>query len=160
MRKLLYIALTAVLLQACNDSSCLDNTSAVPLMACYDSTGATTITGLTVMGVGVPGDSCLAQDESVDELRLPLRITTTRTQFAISRLVVVDSDSVVLRDTLTIDYQPVAYFASRECGAMYNFTINGLSCTDNTIDSAVLVHQEITNANGAADLRLYFKQPS
>ncbi|MBR0494008.1 MAG: hypothetical protein IKN10_04940 [Muribaculaceae bacterium] len=158
MRFLLPIVLVmaALYLTACNDDSCYDNGSSLPLAAFYLGNSQQTITGLTIMGIGAPGDSLLADSSALKEVYLPLRASVGTTRYAISRWVGAGTPMAQqLHDTLTLDYEPIAYFHSAECGAMYNFNLHDVRCTINGIDSVVVITPLVTNSRTPA-LRIYF----
>ena len=158
MRFLLSIVLVlaALYLTACNDDSCYDNGSSLPLAAFYLGNSQQTITGLTIMGIGAPGDSLLADSSALKEVYLPLRASVGTTRYAISRWVGAGTPMAQqLHDTLTLDYEPIAYFHSAECGAMYNFNLHDVRCTINGIDSVVVITPLVTNSRTPA-LRIYF----
>ena len=158
MRALLPIilALAAMCLTACSDDSCYDNGSSLPLAAFYLGNSQQTVTGVTVMGIGAPGDSLLADSSSLSEVYLPLRASVGTTSYAISRWVGVGTPMAQhLHDTLTLDYEPIAFFHSAECGAMYNFDIHRVACTTNGIDSVVVITPMVTNSRTPA-LRIHF----
>jgi hypothetical protein len=158
MRLLLPIVLVlaALYLTACNDDSCYDNGSSLPLAAFYLGNSQQTITGLTIMGIGAPGDSLLADSSALKEVYLPLRASVGTTRYAISRWVGAGTPMAQqLHDTLTLDYEPIAYFHSAECGAMYNFNLHDVRCTINGIDSVVVITPLVTNSRTPA-LRIYF----
>jgi hypothetical protein len=148
--------MAALYLTACNDDSCYDNGSSLPLAAFYLGNSQQTITGLTIMGIGAPGDSLLADSSALKEVYLPLRASVGTTRYAISRWVGVGTPMAQqLHDTLTLDYEPIAYFHSAECGAMYNFDLHDVRCTINGIDSVVVITPLVTNSRTPA-LRIYF----
>ncbi len=157
MKSLLHIVLLASLVlaaAACNDDSCYDNGNSLPLVKFYQSgSGAVTVSGVTLRGIGAPGDSIYASNESLSETYMPLRATTTSTQWVIE---VATSDSTTIADTLTVNYTPVPYFAGSECGAMYKFDLGTVTCTGNAIDSVVVIQSEVTNVSQET-LRIYFK---
>ena len=158
MRSLLPIilALAALCLTACSDDSCYDNGSSLPLAAFYLGNSQQTVTGVTIMGIGAPGDSLLADSSSLSEVYLPLRASVGTTSYAISRWVGVGTPMAQhLHDTLTLDYEPIAFFHSAECGAMYNFDIHSVTCTTNGIDSVVVITPMVTNSRTPA-LRIHF----
>ncbi len=140
---------------SCSDDNCQDNGSSLPLATCYVGNSQTTISGLTIMGVGVPGDSLLADSSSLSEVYLPLRASTTTTSYALSRWANRGTTRVQLRDTITIDYQPIEYFHSTECGAMFNFDIEHVGTTTHGIDSVVLLTPLVTNSR-TPSLRIHF----
>ena len=150
------LVLAALYLTACNDDSCYDNGSSLPLAAFYLGNSQQTITGLTIMGIGALGDSLLADSSALKEVYLPLRASVGTTRYAISRWVGASTPMAQqLHDTLTLDYEPIAYFHSAECGAMYNFNLHDVRCTINGIDSVVVITPLVTNSRTPA-LRIYF----
>ena len=160
MTRLTHIAtslLTVLLLGlvACSDNSCYENGSSLPLATLYMGNSQQDISGLSVMGIGVPGDSLLVNSTAVDEVYLPLRASTTTTSFALWHTVSIDTTNVVVRDTLTIDYKAIPFFESDECGAMYNFDIQQVTHTVHGIDSVVVLNTLITNAR-TPSMRIYF----
>ena len=164
MRNLLHIVAATMILSAlalgstaCGDDSCYDNGSSLPLATFYLGGTQQTISGLTIKGIGVPGDSLLADSSSLSEVYLPLRATTTSTSFALSRWVTTGASRLCIRDTLTIDYQPIEYFHSLECGAMFNFDVSQVCHTTHGIDSVVLLNNPITNVT-TPSIHIYFAQ--
>ena len=141
-----------LLLAACNDDSCYDNGSSLPLASLYMGKTQQVIPQLTVKGICAPGDSLLADATTVNEIYLPLRASVNTTSFAFSHPL---NDEIVVSDTLTIGYQPIAFFHSKECGAMYNFNIESIDYTQHGIDSVVVVTPLVTNAL-VPSLRIYF----
>lgn len=162
MKSLLTIAVplliaAAAVLTACSDDTCSDNGSSLPLVAFYVGTTQQSVYGLSITGIGVPGDSVLVNSNTVNQAYLPLRAGATSTAYALTRRHVNGQDTTVVRDTLTVDYRPVAFFHSKECGAMYNFDISSLTCTCHGIDSVVLLTPLITNSRATA-MRIYFTE--
>ena len=77
MKRLPVIVLLTLLalgwaLVSCGDDSCYDNGSSLPLAAFYMDDNQTTVTGLTIKGIGNPGDSLLLDNSSAKEIYLPL----------------------------------------------------------------------------------------
>lgn len=140
---------------ACNDDSCFENGSSLPLAQCYMDDEQVTISGLTIMGIGAPGDSLLVDSSAIKEVYLPLRASVNSTSFVLKRWGILDIEKVEFLDTLTIDYEAIEFFHSAECGAMYNFNIKRVTYTDNAIDSVTLLTTLITNAI-APSLRIHF----
>lgn len=159
MRRLPYIAAliaaAAIVLTACSDGSCYENGSALPLATLHIGDKQQTINGLSIMGIGVPGDSMLTNGKSISEVYLPLRASVTSTSYALWRQIMRDTVSTIVRDTVTLDYQPVEYFHSAECGAMYNFDLRRVTHTRHGIDSVVLITTLVTNSRTPA-LRIHF----
>ena len=166
MRNLLHIVAATMILSAlalgstaCGDDSCYDNGSSLPLARFYTSGTSTTVTvlNLTVRGIDEPGDSILIDNSSVSECYLPLRATVGTTQYELSYGD--DEGETLLADTITFSYRPVPYFASHECGAMYNFEMSSLTSTHHIIDSVVLVNKVIDNSTSVA-VRIYIPDDS
>ena len=149
-----HIAALAMLLAmaSCSDGSCYDNGSSLPLVRFYAS-GTTTqlsVQGLTIRGLDAPGDSVLVKNTATSEIYLPLRATTTSCQWEFTYM---EEDEP--SDTLTLAYRPIPYFASAECGAMYNFEITSVTTTHHSIDSVQVVKPVIDNGSDVA-LRVFF----
>ena len=164
MKRLSHIAAIAALsillgigYTACNDDSCYDNGSSLPLATFYVGDSQQTISGLTVMGIGAPGDSLLLDSTSASEVFLPLRASVNTSSFMLKRWKNNGTTTEPVTDTLSLDYQPIEYFHSIECGAMFNFDVNRLNYTTHGIDSVVLLTKLITNSRTPA-LRIHFAQ--
>lgn len=154
---ILSLLVVIMIVTACNDDSCDGNGSSLPLAAFYVGEKQQAIYGLTIKGIGVPGDSVLYNGAAISEAYLPLRASTTSTSYAFSRQYINGQDTLLVKDTLTLDYEPVVYFHSQECGAMFNFDLKRVTCTDNSIDSVVLLTTLVTNSRTPA-LRIYFTE--
>lgn len=146
----IFAALTA--LAGCNTLGCLDNQSAIPLAAFYDSsTGkAIGVNGLSVKGVGAPHDSTLLSGSTVKQVYLPMRSTATSTEWTFT----FDVLGVSVVDTIAFSYSPEPFFASEDCGAMYNYRITSCRYTTNALDSVVIADSLITNAD-AVKIKIY-----
>ncbi len=141
-------------LASCSSDGCYDNGSAVPLAKFYNSsTGAlATVDSLTVQGLGAPGDSDLIAGQSVNQLYLPLRSTVQQSQYVLSY----KSSLALAPDTVTLAYQAVPTFVSRDCGAMFFFDISGVNYTTHRIDSVVVVYPHITNQDRTS-IKIFMK---
>ena len=159
MKRLFHIASLLLALTiawtACSDDSCYDNGSSLPLATLYVGSSQQTISGLSIMGIGVPGDSLLADSTSINEVYLPLRASVRQTSYALWRRVAIDTLSTLVTDTITIEYEPIEFFHSIECGAMFNFDIKQVKHTTHGIDSVVVLTTLITNSRTPA-MRIHF----
>lgn len=138
------IALTVVamlaLVPACSSDGCYDNTSAIPIVAFYRDGAAVKLTPLSVTGVGVPGDTLLIDSASTSSFHMPLNFNSKQVKW---KLYYHDED--LTPDTITIDYDVVMNFVSRDCGAMYFFKITKCGYTNHVIDSIKVLDSLITN---------------
>lgn len=141
------LAMTAIGAASCSSDGCSDNGSSLPLAAFYASGTGSSVTpaSVTVRGMGAPGDSAIATNEALSQVYLPLRMSCDSTRFAIT--FGTDGEATSITDTLTLRYKAVPTFVSQDCGAMYNFEISSYKCTSHAIDSVVVLHNVITNAN-------------
>lgn len=156
MRILLHIVVLialALAVASCSDESCSDNGSSLPLATFYVGNNQVTVNALSIMGIGVPGDSVLADGASIKEAYLPLRASTTSTSYRLWRAA--SDGTTIVSDTVTFTYHAIEYFHSIECGAMYNFDIQNVSHTHHGIDSVVVLTPLITNSRTPA-LRIHF----
>ncbi len=144
----------AAFLTGCNSSGCLDNRNSLPLAGFYDaSTGdAVSVSGLSIGGVGAPGDSLLADaGENIHSIYLPFRSTQDETTFVFSTKaktnLAEEPDDMVLSDYVTFRYESIPYFASADCGAMYRYRILAVDHTSLFIDSVGIIDSLITNTD-------------
>lgn len=158
MKRLLTLAMAVAMLMgvvACSDGSCYDNANSLPLVRFYASGGGkVTVNGVTLRGIDAPGDSAYIKNVSREEVYLPLRATKNSTQWIIS---VTTTTGASVADTLSINYSSQPYFASAECGAMFNFELKRVDCTHNFIDSVVVMQPVVTNVSQET-MRIYLKQ--
>ena len=64
-------------------------------------------------------------------------------------------DSPEWNDTITFTYTSQPYFASEECGAMYNYMITKVEATAHVLDSVAVMDSLITNMD-IVRIRLYY----
>ncbi len=150
-------------LTGCSNSSCTDNQSALPLMGFYDyATGnSVTINSINFGGVGAPGDSLLIQSgESNSQVYLPFRANASSTAFYFNyQLTDNEAYNALYNDTITFYYTASPYFASNECGAMYQYRINRVVSTYHLIDSIAVVDSLITNVE-LERIKVFFRTSS
>ena len=161
MKCLLHILPVAIALilgmAACGDSSCFDNGSSLPLATIHLGEQQQTVSGITIKGIGVPGDELLVDSASISEVYLPLRASVSTTSFEFSRVVYQGAVPTLYHDTITFNYTPVEFFHSAECGAMYNFDIKQVTSTCHAIDSVVILTTQVTNSRTPA-MRIYLTE--
>ena len=150
--------LIGAVLTSCNSSGCLDNRSAIPLAEFYNSeTGQSlTLDSLEIRGLGAPGDSVLVSaGTAVSQAYLPMRSSHELIQwcFAYRRH---DLDDAANNDTLSIRYASLPYFASNECGVIYQYHISELTHTSHYVDSVAIADSVVTNIDKVY-LKVYFK---
>ena len=155
--------LALVAAPGCNSDGCLDNHSAIPLAALYSSeTGnKASYSFIRIAGVDAPRDSAMATPgTAVSEVYLPMRSAKTSTAWCFSYKLpsIFEEGDPAYNDTLWIDYSSIPFFASEECGAMYNYRLRRIRHTDVLIDSVVVVPKDSTVTNvDATTFRIYFK---
>lgn len=153
------LGLTAGLLIAgCNTGGCYDNQSAIPLATFYSSeTGKkVSLSILEISGVDAPNDSLLTTEGSpISEVYLPMRSTKTSTSWCLHYTQDNISDPS-FNDTVSFFYSSEPYFASSECGAMYNYRILRVENTFHLLDSVVVTDSLITNID-ISTINFYFR---
>lgn len=155
MRALLFVILAALVLAACTSDGCYDNSSALPKAAFYQDGKQVSVKALTVRGLGAPGDSLLIDSTATTEFYLPMPLSATSVTWVLDY-----NTEGAENDTLTIGYDPVMSFVSRDCGAMYFYRILNYSCTRHSIDSVAVPDSLITNVDRISlRLHLYSAQP-
>lgn len=140
----------------CNTAGCLENKSSVPLAEFYSSgeQKAVSITGIRIHGIGAPGDSAVVNGNAA-QAYLPLRSSHDMVKWCIS-YAQASVSAPEFNDTLTMVYSSQPYFASQECGAMYTYHFERVSCTTHLIDSVAILDSLVTNVD-IPQLRIYFR---
>ncbi|MCH5233010.1 MAG: hypothetical protein J1E78_05155 [Muribaculaceae bacterium] len=155
----LFLAVQAALVSGCSNEECYENQNSLPLAGFYSSEEqpqAISIDSLTILGVGVPGDSILQDSvRSLSEVYLPFRIDQGSTTYEI-RYLGGTAGLLRLSDFITFNYDIIPQFVSSACGAVYYYKINSIQHTNNYIDSVTCPGGEITNVN-SQNLRIYFR---
>ena len=147
-----------VWLASCDSNGCEENSSSLPLAGFYSSSSksAITIDSLTVYGIGAPGDSAIIRNQaSTQQVYLPFDVDTTCCRFVITY----NQQSLAAigaADTITVNYDCVPYFYSKDCGAFYIFDVNDISVTNNYIDSIQMPHRRIDNIN-RENIKIFFR---
>lgn len=137
------------LLGACNNSTCADNHSALPLMGFYNASteASLSLDSINFGGVGAPGDSLLVMSgKHTSQVYLPFRNDRTETSFFINYDYKLQGlDLPEFNDTITFRYSSTPFFASNECGAMYQYHIDEVKYTRHLIESVAITDSTITN---------------
>lgn len=138
-----------LLTTSCNTAGCTDNQNALPLMGFYDyvTEASISLDSIDLGGVGAPDGALLVTSgRRVSQVYLPFRDGYDRVTFCIHydyKLQGIDDPS--FDDLITFTYDTEPYFASSECGAMYRYTITGVTYTRNLIDSISVTDNVIDN---------------
>lgn len=145
----LLLVLPGILLGGCNNSTCADNHSALPLMGFYNAATdqALTLDSIDFGGIGAPADSLLVlSGKRTQQLYLPFRNQQSTSSFFIHYNYKEQGlDSPALNDTITFRYTASPFFASNECGAMYEYRIEEVTYTRHLIESVEVTDSTITN---------------
>lgn len=133
-------------LAGCNDTECLDNRNAIPRAVLYMSQPdapavQTTVSGVSIYGVGAPDGAPLYEGEPLSTLMLPFRLDAAETSFEFRY----SEDPAGPKDIVTFRYRPEAEFVSAACGACYFFNDLEAEHTSVMIDSIVCPWSRITN---------------
>lgn len=146
-----------LIIGGCNNSSCMENRSSIPLAKFYasHSHNAITVDSLAIGGVDAPDDSLLVDNVRTSQVYLPLRSTKSSTAFYI-RYLQKQLDFPRLYDTITLAYESMPYFASYDCGAMYRYRIQKMEYTRHLIDSVAVTDSLVTNLDRET-LKIFFR---
>jgi Family of unknown function (DUF6452) len=154
---------------ACQKDETCDGTSVTPDLVVefyYDSLNETTHKydtikyimpdTLTLFGIGAL-DSIEQNSVNNQSFQLPLDInnTTTKFVFAIKNINSATAPSVLIYDTLTVNYQEQREFISQACGFKYIFPEANYSMTQHRVDTIQVLQNNIINDN-STHLRIFF----
>lgn len=143
---------------SCSDTGCMDNRSSIPYVTFFSQDSpksAVSIDSLTVYGIDQINDSVLFDTITAKSLLLPLRNDKDTTRFVL-RYDQKNISPAYKTDTLTFVYRSYIYFASAECGAMFNYVIDSLGYTTYQIVSAELINVEVRNQS-IETVKLFFR---
>lgn len=111
---------------------------------------------IEIGGVGAPGDSLLLKvSQREGKLYLPFRSADKETSYYI-RYRAKALDYPELYDTITFRYESIPFFASEDCGAMFQYRIRGVDYTRHLVDSVGLADSLITNVD-LETIGIYFR---
>lgn len=143
---------------SCSTDGCTGLRSALPKADFYSATTgkAISIDSLEISGIGAPGDSVLlSAGTQASTVYLPFRNKQASTSWCLKyKWRATNFDA--LNDTVTFNYVAKPYFASAECGAMYQYTIHNVTYTTHMLDSVAVSDSVITN-NDISQIRFYFR---
>lgn len=156
--KVIVLSAIALGLGSCGSDGCVENRNSIPRAQFYsygEQELALSVDSISIYGIGQPTDSMLLDSAvAVTQVYLPLRFTQDTTQYVI-RYLQHTLSSPRYNDTLTFVYQAYPYFASIDCGAMYNFNIDTCRYTRHVLDSVSVIAPEITNSD-VENIRLFY----
>lgn len=156
--QLLAIAAGGFLFWGCGDAGCLENRTSTPLILFYNRDNPSqqfSLDSVSVKGIGQPLDSLLLDTaRQVSQLRLPLRDDVDSTAYVIRY----DWANAPLPDTLVFYYQSYPYFASMDCGCMFNYTLDSVTFTYHLFDSVAVVKPLIDNQN-VENIQFFYPVP-
>ncbi len=139
-----------IVIQSCNDAGCMENRSSLPYAQFYDKTDlrrTISIDSITIYGIDQINDSLIVDSaKSLSSVSLPFRDNDSITQFVLQYNYKWNQNRR-LNDTLTFVYRPYVFFASADCGVMFNYTMKEHRYTRHVLDSVIVVTPEITNQN-------------
>ena len=145
-------------LSACGSDGCTSNTASIPLAQLYSSSTlkAIAVDSISVYGIGAPGDSMIVRcGRSISQFTMPLRTTVDETKYVIHYDQKALSDPRY-NDTITLHYNVLPMFDSKECGVVYAFEVSDFYYTRHLIDSMAMPYNRITNLTSVA-VQLYMR---
>ena len=150
-------AVATCMLHACNSTGCTDNKISLPLAGfySYQTLQPVTIQNISVGAVNAPNDSLLIEAGNASKLYLPFNIGENTTTFFI-RYLDEGLNNPRYFDTVTFNYNRIPYFASEECGAMYQYEVVSYTHTSHHIDS-VSVPRPVINNIDRESIQLFFR---
>ena len=153
------LLLALVLAPGCNTTGRLDNQSSIPLAGCYSSSTGSQFafsSAMQIHGVGAPNDSVLSPStDAAYRVYLPMRSSADNVSWCL-HYTQEGLDDDLFNDTITFVYTSIPYFASEECGAMYQYRIDECRYTTHLLDSVIVSDSLITNLD-LERIKIYFR---
>ena len=158
MGKLLSFIISLVIVAgttSCSGDGCTENQSSIPLAGFYsvETNEKIALNAIEISGVGA-NTLITNGNEPTQQTYLPLRSSQTNTAFCFHYKDF--GDDVAYNDTIWIEYTSTPYFASEECGAMFQYEIKSVKHTDIIIDSVAVIDPIINNID-MERIKIFFK---
>lgn len=147
---LLPVAGLALMAGGCSTTGCLNNQNSLPLAGFYSAAdgSAVSVSNLTVRGAGAPNDSALlAPERTASTVYLPFRPARQSAQFLFQ--------CGDFADVVTFNYESVPYFASEECGAMWEYKITEVTCDGSLYVAKVEITDSLVTNLEKERIRIY-----
>ena len=136
MKKYLFL-LIAVVLMSCQEDTDIGRPRTTMGVAFYDPDHRRlTVDSLTVIAMGMQGDSLLYDRFSGQRLSLPLRYVGEETQFILRR-------GTRQSDTLTIRHKNTPHFLSMDAGYTMYYDLQSLHVTHHAINTATILNPSV-----------------
>lgn len=140
---------------SCSSNGCSENQSSIPLAGFYSIETGEKIAMNAIEISGVGAESLLTSgNEPVQQTYLPLRSSQTSAAFCFHYNDF--GDDAAYNDTVWIEYTSTPYFASEECGAMFQYEIKSISHTNIIIDSVAVIDPIVNNID-VERIKIFFK---
>lgn len=154
MRRLIFAALTVVMVCACSSIDCPLNNAVYSKYVLKGDVGVLEKT-LTVTTQRADGrDTLLNELTNFTEFVLPMSYAN---ETDILIFVTTDSNAVKLTDTVRVSKTNEPHFESVDCSPSYFHTIKDVTYTQNAIDSIIISKSKVTYDTTGGHLHIYFK---
>ncbi|MCD8290730.1 MAG: DUF6452 family protein [Prevotella sp.] len=154
----LYIFVSLLFVTACSGVDCpLDSLVYTQYQLLKSDGQADTLRDtLTITTTKVNGmDSVLLNRlTNTTEFSLPISYTSPQDIFY---FYMTDTFGIVRSDIVTITKEDHPHFESVDCSPSYFHTITSVTCTNNNIDSIVIIHPEVNYDTSLKHFNIYFK---
>ncbi|MCD8203361.1 MAG: DUF6452 family protein [Prevotella sp.] len=154
----LYLFVSLLVVTACSGVDCpLDSLVYTQYQLLKSDGQADTLYDtLTVTTTKVNGmDSVLLNRQTnATEFSLPISYTSPQDVFY---FYMTDKSGITRTDIVTITKEDHPHFESVDCSPSYFHTITSVTCTNNNIDSIVIIHPEVNYDTSLKHFSIYFK---
>ncbi len=157
MKSVFYLCIFIFFLSACDSGSdiCLSNQQSVQgnfYSSYYNYTDDvdTFVAPISIVGLsdGVPVDSIIYQNDSIDNCYMPLSMFHDTTQY----LIKVNNSS----DTISFVHNKELSFISEECGFIFDFKLDTIMYSNTSfIDTVIIYDNEIIYNESTPNVKIY-----
>lgn len=143
------LIIAGIYLPACTPEGCLEETESYLKASFYSSATGVQVKpdSITVHGNGMEFMKIYSGQRQLSIARLPLNPSTGSSDFVVK----INTGT----DNLSVTYSSYVHLISKECGYSFNHVIEGISSSNNLIDSVRIINPQITNEN-LENIRIYF----
>ena len=147
--KILIFLIISILFSRCNvDDICLSNQNALHAeFFSMETKGRINVPRTTIYGLGMPEDSTIYMEETVNKMFLKLSYSSDTTSYVII--------NQTLQDTIHFIHTKKLDFISRKCGFSFDFKLDTVYFTGIFIDSVAIINPGIKYNENFDNVEIY-----
>lgn len=153
IKNFIYIFIIAIFFSSCNISGCYKDTNISANCVFYNADQKASLDSTSVWGTGL--DSMLYDFETLDSIQVTLKPANKNTPAVTKYVIRTFIDSIPYLDTLTLYYQTMPYYESRDCGTIIKYRLDSCKVKGLIFQSAIIANPEVSTNESIENVHLY-----